>query len=351
MLAFLTGAKGKPIGEKQSTSKKSNKQAHVPWVEKYRPRTVSDVVEQTEVVAVLEKCIAGADLPNFLLYGPPGTGKTSTILAAARQLFGDMYKDRLLEINASDDRGIQIIREKVQQFSERAVSGVRPDGKPCPALKIVILDEADSMTNAAQAALRKIMESNAKTTRFCLICNYVSRIIDPITSRCAKFRFKPLQDQMVQERLNLICENEEVACDEATLKALVETSGGDMRRAITCLQSCAKLRGKNIPIEINDVLEVTGVIPDEFLKEFLTVCESKDDIMLQKFMLKVKCNAYSILQMVAQLNEVIVNSNDYSEQSKTIIGDKIGLVMYRLQEGCSEYLAILELALTIMCNS
>lgn len=200
MLAFLTGAKGKPVGEKPSSSKKTNKQSYVPWVEKYRPRTVSDVVEQTEVVSVLEKCIAGADLPNFLLYGPPGTGKTSTILAAARQLFGDIYKDRLLEINASDDRGIQIIREKVQLFSEKAVSGVRPDGKSCPALKIVILDEADSMTEPAQAALRKIMETYAKTTRFCLICNYVSRIIDPITSRCAKFRFKPLQNAMVHER-------------------------------------------------------------------------------------------------------------------------------------------------------
>lgn len=148
--------------------------------------------------------------------------------------------------------------------------------------------------------------------------------------------------------LKLICEKESVLCDEGTLEALVETSGGDMRRAITCLQSCAKLRGKYIEIKISDVLEVTGVIPDEFLKEFLSVCKSKNEKKLQEFMLKVKCNAYSILQMVDQLNEVIVNSSDYSEETKTIVGDKIGLVMYRLQEGCSEYLAILELALTIM---
>lgn len=170
-----------------------------------------------------------------------------------------MFKDRILELNASDERGIQVIRNKVKTFAQLAASGVRPDGKPCPAYKIIILDEADSMTHAAQAALRRTMEREMKTTRFCLICNYVSRIIEPITSRCTKFRFKPLKDSMILERLKYICKEENVQCDDQCLNALVETSGGDMRRAITCLQSCSRLKGKNIPIDLEDVLEITGV--------------------------------------------------------------------------------------------
>lgn len=194
-----------------------------------------------------------------MFYGPPGTGKTSTILACARQLFGDMFKDRILELNASDERGIQVIRNKVKTFAQLTASGTRPDGKPCPPFKIIILDEADSMTHAAQAALRRTMEKEMKTTRFCLICNYVSRIIEPITSRCTKFRFKPLKDKMILERLKYICNKEDVKCDDQCLNALVETSGGDMRRAITCLQSCSRLKGKNVPVSYEDVLEITGV--------------------------------------------------------------------------------------------
>lgn len=133
-------------------------------------------------------------------------------------------------------------------------------GKPCPPFKIIILDEADSMTHAAQTALRRTMEKQTRTTRFCLICNYVSRIIEPLTSRCTKFRFKPLNESMIYERLSLICENENVKCDEKTLNTLVETSGGDMRRAITCLQSCAKLKGKDGSINYESVLEITGVL-------------------------------------------------------------------------------------------
>lgn len=209
---------------------------------------------------MLQKCLEGADLPNLLFYGPPGTGKTSTILACARQLFGDMYKDRILELNASDERGIQVIRNKVKVFAQLSAAGTRPDGKSCPPFKIIILDEADSMTHAAQACLRRTMEREMKTTRFCLICNYVSRIIEPITSRCTKFRFKPLKNSMVLERLKYISSEESVICDDECLNALVETSGGDMRRAITCLQSCSKLNGKGVPISLNDVLEITGVI-------------------------------------------------------------------------------------------
>ena len=216
------------------------KKAPVPWVEKYRPKTVDEVAYQDEVVAVLKRSLEGADLPNLLFYGPPGTGKTSTILAAARDLFGDIYRDRILELNASDERGIQVVREKVKGFAQLTASGRRADGKPCPAYKIVILDEADSMTRDAQSALRRTMEKEGRSTKFCLICNYVSRIIEPITSRCAKFRFKPLSVEILEKRLRMIIEAEGVRVADDGMAAIIETSEGDLRKAITTLQSCAR---------------------------------------------------------------------------------------------------------------
>jgi len=331
-----------------STSKTSKKSCSVPWVEKYRPRNVSDVVEQSEAVAVLTQCIAGADLPNLLFYGPPGTGKTSTILAAARQLFGDIYKNRILELNASDERGIQVIRDKVKTFAQLTASAVRPDGKPCPPFKIVILDEADSMTNAAQAALRRTMEKETKTTRFCMICNYVSRIIEPLTSRCTKFQFKPIDESMIFERLRFICDAEDVKCEDEVLKELVSTSGGDMRRAITSLQSCSRLRGQECPISITDVYEVTGVVPTHWIQNYISVCKDNNYSKLEMFIDDFILEAYSASQILEQVNELMINSNEFNNKQKAIIGEKLGVVSFRLQDGGSEYIQLLDLGCGIM---
>ena len=183
----------------------------------------------------------------MLFYGPPGTGKTSTILALAKELYGpQLLKTRVLELNASDERGISIVREKVKDFARMQLSNPPPgyeDKYPCPPYKIIILDEADSMTQDAQSALRRTMETYSKITRFCLICNYVTRIIDPLASRCSKFRFKPLDQGNAKKRLEDIAENEDVKLEAGAVETLIKCSEGDLRKAITFLQSAARLVG------------------------------------------------------------------------------------------------------------
>ncbi|KAK5646209.1 hypothetical protein RI129_004673 [Pyrocoelia pectoralis] len=351
MDSFLKSGKlGGSVGDKnnQVNNEVSKKKRSVPWVEKYRPRTVSDIVQQSEAVQVLEQCIAGADLPNLLFYGPPGTGKTSTVLAAARQLFGDMYKDRILELNASDERGIQVIRDKVKTFAQLTASAIRHDGKPCPPFKIIILDEADSLTNAAQAALRRTMEKESKTTRFCLICNYVTRIIEPLTSRCTKFQFKPLDESKIFERLQHIAIEENLQIDDDVLNALVKTSGGDMRRATTCLQSCAILKGKDATISMQDVYEITGVVPEQWIKNYLQACKSNNYSKLEEFIETFILEAYTASQILKQMNEFIVNTDEFTDKQKAVIGEKLGIVSYRLQDGGSEYIQLLDLGCAIM---
>lgn len=284
-------------------------------------------MEQDEIVAVLKECLQSSDLPNLLLYGPPGTGKTSTILAAARQLFAESFKDRVLELNASDDRGINVVRTKVKNFAQLKASSVRPDGSPCPPFKIVILDEADAMTHAAQAALRRTMEKETRTTRFCLICNYVSRIIEPITSRCTKFRFKPLGEEKIIERLELICSQENLEIEKDSLKSIVEISDGDLRRAITTLQSCFRLKcsGEEKKILLEDVEEMSGIIPIKFIKDYMDICSSGDYKKLEDFVNDFLNEAYSVGQFFDQLNDYVVENEFYTNPQKSAICDKLGV--------------------------
>jgi replication factor C subunit 2/4 len=156
-----------------------------------RPSKIDEVSHQSEVVSALNQSIKTGQVPHLLMYGPPGTGKTSTVLAMAMELFGkNFYKKRILELNASDERGIAVVREKIKKFAQRKIA--KNPELDCPPIQIIILDEADSMTVDAQAALRRIIEAYSANTRFCIICNYISKIIDPLASRCVKFRFSPI---------------------------------------------------------------------------------------------------------------------------------------------------------------
>jgi len=354
MDAFLkTGKLGaggaEPSGRSASKKSAQRPAAPVPWVEKYRPRTVDDVAYQDEVVSVLKKSLEGADLPNLLFYGPPGTGKTSTILAAARDLFGDMYKQRILELNASDERGIQVVRDKIKHFAQLTASGKRPDGRPCPPFKIVILDEADSMTRDAQSALRRTMEKEGKSTKFCLICNYVSRIIEPLTSRCAKFRFKPLSNDILVKRLNHISEQESVKVSEDALEALIETSEGDLRRAITTLQSAARLKSPDKPeVGKNDVCEVAGVVPEKWVNGIIDVCSKSSFPETQDFVDKMIAEGFSGSQLISQLHDKVVSSADLSDSQKSAICEALAVNDGRLLDGASEYLQVVDLCTVMM---
>uniref|UniRef100_A0AAY4EAN7 AAA+ ATPase domain-containing protein n=1 Tax=Denticeps clupeoides TaxID=299321 RepID=A0AAY4EAN7_9TELE len=323
MQAFLKGSSSqstKPQKIKAAGPSGEKKQRPIPWVEKYRPKCVDEVAFQEEVVAVLKKSLEGADLPNLLFYGPPGTGKTSTILAAARELYGpELFRQRVLELNASDERGIQVVREKVKNFAQLTVAGSRADGKPCPPFKIIILDEADSMTNAAQAALRRTMEKESRTTRFCLICNYVSRIIEPLTSRCSKFRFRPLANDVQEERLLNICEKENIKYTKEAIQALVKVSDGDLRKAITFLQSVARLNGEK-EITESAVIEIAGSLIDE---------------------------GYAATQVLNQIHDAIIDAS-LNDKQKSAITDKMAEVDKCLADGADEYLQLMSLCAVIM---
>ncbi|KAM6122377.1 replication factor C subunit 4 [Pterocles gutturalis] len=358
MQAFLKGpssistkppaAKEKGAASAAGSSGEGKRLKPIPWVEKYRPKNVDEVAFQDEVVAVLKKSLEGADLPNLLFYGPPGTGKTSTILAAARELFGpELFRQRVLELNASDERGIQVIREKVKAFAQLTASGSRSDGKICPPFKIVILDEADSMTSAAQAALRRTMEKESKTTRFCLICNYISRIIEPLTSRCSKFRFKPLSDKIQQQRLLDVAEKEHVKISSEAVSYLVKVSEGDLRKAITFLQSATRLMGgKEITEKI--VTEIAGVIPQETTDELLLVCQSGSFEKLETLAKNLINEGYAVAQLVNQLHDTVVESEDYSDKQKSIIVEKLAEVDKCLADGADEYLQLMSLCALVM---
>ena len=207
------------------------------WVEKYRPAKLSDIVNQTEIIGSLEALIKDpTDMPHLMFSGSAGVGKTTTALCIARQILGEHARDYTLELNASDERGIGMVREKVKKFSRFAGMAEVP-------FKIIILDEADEMTNDAQTALRRIIEDTAKFCRFIFIANNISKIIDPIQSRCATFKFTRVSEQDVIGRLEEIAKKEKVKTDKKGLKAVYDYSEGDLRHAINIMQATASLGG------------------------------------------------------------------------------------------------------------
>ncbi|KAM3538255.1 hypothetical protein ARSEF1564_008822 [Beauveria bassiana] len=373
-------------GLEQKQSKVSDGRIQ-PWVEKYRPKSLDDVAAQEHTVTVLQRTLQAANLPHMLFYGPPGTGKTSTILALAKQLYGpEMMKSRVLELNASDERGISIVREKVKNFARMQLTnppaGYR-EKYPCPPFKIIILDEADSMTQDAQSALRRTMEIYSKITRFCLICNYVTRIIDPLASRCSKFRFKSLDQGSAMKRLEEIAAAESVPLGDGAIDALVRCSEGDLRKAVTFLQSAARLIGAGPQVKDGDgdedmdvdkkavtvkiIEDIAGVIPGATIDELVAALRPRGSngsySSVSKVVEDMVADGWSAGQIVSQVSVVPISITaipnffqlyqviTFDETIPDVQKNKIVMVFSevdkRLLDGADEHLSILDLSMRI----
>lgn len=358
-----------------------------------RPKSLEDVTAQDHTVTVLQRTLQSSNLPHMLFYGPPGTGKTSTVLALAKQLYGpELFKSRVLELNASDERGISIVREKVKDFARMQLSnppagpaGVEYRKKyPCPPYKIIVLDEADSMTQDAQSALRRTMETYSKITRFCLICNYVTRIIDPLASRCSKFRFKSLDEANAGKRIADIAKLEGVKLEDGVVDTLLRCSEGDLRKAITFLQSAARLAGALQPSAANDkkrkrntvededddamdiddsdktghavtvssIEDIAGVIPTATIDNLISTLQPGSRgtpySKIAKAVEDLVADGWSASQLITQLYQTIVITDESTSDWK-----KARIVMCfsetdkRLGDGSDEHLTILDLCLHI----
>jgi len=367
----------------------------IPWVEKYRPRRVDDVASQQDIIASLRNAVKSGSIPHMLFYGPPGTGKTSTVLAMARDLFGpELFRSRVLELNASDERGISVVREKVKTFAMGAVGSVggtnggggglgagfgaggyggagggssggggsnaaaasassasassaSASAAGVPPFKLIILDEADSLTHDAQSALRRTMETHSRVTRFCIICNYVSRIIEPLASRCSKYRFKPLDKASMMARLRRVCEAEAVDAPDETLEAVLRVSGGDLRKAINYLQSASQLYGGAVRPE--NVVEISGTVPEKDFERLMLACRSPDGTFaaVRAAAQGIQASGYSTLVTLERISGAVVADTQLSNAQKAAVCERVAQAEKKLADGADEELQLLDVCLCL----
>ena len=311
-----------------------------PWVEKYRPRRLDDVVNQKGIIKRLKQFIKDESMPHLIFAGPAGTGKTTSALAMVRELYGRKMavNATFLELNASDARGIGVVRTYIKDFAK-----TKPPSDI--SFKILILDEADNMTAPAQQALRRTMEKYTRNCRMILICNYSNKIIPPIQSRCVVFRFSSLNNDDIKERVKYIANQEIINISSDGLNALVEVSKGDCRRAINYLQSCGTI-SKKIDQEI--VFRVAGEVPPEKIREILqTALEGQLQFSLKLLNDITREYGLSGINIIKNIHREIYGLS-ISEDLKIEISKLLAEFEYRLSQGGTEEIQLQALLANIV---
>ena len=297
------------------------------WAEKYRPKTLGDIVDQKEIVERLKSFVKSRNVPHCIFAGPPGTGKTTAALCLTRDLYGDVYREHIMELNASDERGIDVVRETVKTFARVKSIGEIP-------FKVMILDEADNMTGDAQQALRRTMERFTETCRFIMCANYSGKIIEPIQSRCAPFRFSYLPREEHDTYLKNISEKENVKLLSDGLEAIFEVCGGDLRRAINTLQAAAST---SKPVDAKVVYSITGKATPADVQRMLKTAIDGDFVEARK-QLRDMIQKYGVAgtDIIRQIHTELFRSSGIPEPWKVKLADIAGEVDFRLVEGADE---------------
>ncbi len=311
------------------------------WTEKYRPLNFSDVKGQKDVIAKVKAFVEQRNMPHLLFSGPAGVGKTTLSLVISRQLFGENYRQNILELNASDERGIDIVRNKVKDFARTRAIGDVP-------FKIIYLDESDALTREAQQALRRTMENYTQTTRFILSCNYSSKIIDPIQSRCAIFRFKPLEKEELFSIFDKISKEEGLKIDDEAKEALYEVSGGDCRKAENIMQSSSAIDKK---ITAENIFSMASVAKPKEIKQILSHALNNEFLKSRELLLNTMLKyGLSGLDIIKQIQKEIW-SLEIKERKKVEMIDKCGEIEFRMTEGSDEFLQLEALLANFTLNS
>lgn len=313
-----------------SAEPENTKRRNLPWIEKYRPVKFEEIVGNEDTVSRLGVFATQGNAPNIIIAGPPGVGKTTTIQCLARILLGDSYKEAVLELNASNERGIDVVRNKIKMFAQQKVT--LPRGRH----KIVILDEADSMTEGAQQALRRTMEIYSNTTRFALACNTSEKIIEPIQSRCAMLRFSKLSDAQVLAKLIEVCQLENLEYDEDGLEAIVFTAQGDMRQALNNLQSTANGFGR---ITGENVFKVCDEPHPMLIQDMLQHCIQNDIHKAYKILAKLWRLGYAAEDIIGNIFRVCKRMS-MDEKLKLIFIREIGLAHMKIVDGLTSLLQL-----------